>query len=293
MINSFLKYLDFEKRSSKHTITAYTNDLHQFTDFLVQHYQSLAPEKADYQIIRTWIMELSQDEIGPRSINRKIACLRSFYKFLMARGKISMNPMLKIKSLKTKKQLPVFVAENSLETLLNLDIFSNDFFGIRDKFMLEMFYGTGIRLAELIGLTESSINIFDRTVRVLGKGNKERIIPIHHTLLEITSLYIHSKKHHFSDNLNPYLFVTDQGKQLYPMFVYRKVIHYLGLITKQEKRSPHVLRHTFATHLLNKGADLNAIKDLLGHTSLAATQVYTHNSLDKLKAIFEQAHPKA
>jgi integrase/recombinase XerC len=293
MINTFLKYLSFEKRSSKHTIIAYENDLGQFNDFLVAHYASINPEKADFQIIRTWLMELSQAEIIPRSINRKIACLRSFYKFLHLRGYISINPMLKIKSLKTKKQLPVFVEETNLNTLLDLDLFSADFFGIRDKFMLEMLYGTGIRLAELIALQENSLNIFESSIKVLGKGNKERIIPIHHTLLEITRLYINSKKHHFSDNPNQYLFVTDQGKQLYPMFVYRKVIHYLGLVTKQEKRSPHVLRHTFATHLLNKGADLNAIKDLLGHTSLAATQVYTHNSLDKLKAIFEQAHPKA
>jgi integrase/recombinase XerC len=293
MTNSFLKYLEFEKRSSKHTITSYTNDLTQFTDFLHINYDGLVPEKADYQIIRTWIMELSQDELKARSINRKIACLRSFYKFLLSRGVCNTNPMLKIKSLKTKKALPVFVEENSITTLLDLDIFTDDFEGLRDKLMLEMLYGTGIRLAEIIGLTENRINFFDKSIKVLGKGNKERIIPIHQTLLEITRLYINSKKHHFSDNLNPYLFVTDQGKQLYPMFVYRKVIHYLGLITKQEKRSPHVLRHTFATHLLSKGADLNAIKDLLGHTSLAATQVYTHNSLDKLKAIFEQAHPKA
>ena len=293
MINTFLKYLSFEKRSSKHTIIAYENDLGQFNDFLIQHYPDIVPEKADYQIIRTWIMTLSQAEIIPRSINRKIACLRSFYKYLLLRGEIGVNPMLKIKSLKTQKQLPVFVEETSLNTLLDLSIFDDDFLGIRDKFMLEMLYGTGIRLAELIGLKEQSVNIFEGCIKVLGKGNKERIIPIHHTLLEITRLYINSKKHHFSDNPNQYLFVTDQGKQLYPMFVYRKVIHYLGLVTKQEKRSPHVLRHTFATHLLNKGADLNAIKDLLGHTSLAATQVYTHNSLDKLKAIFEQAHPKA
>ena len=293
MINTFLKYLSFEKRSSKHTIIAYENDLGQFNDFLIQHYPDIIPEKADYQIIRTWIMTLSQAEIIPRSINRKIACLRSFYKYLLLRGEIGVNPMLKIKSLKTQKQLPVFVEETSLNTLLDLSIFDDDFLGIRDKFMLEMLYGTGIRLAELIGLKEQSVNIFEGNIKVLGKGNKERIIPIHHTLLEITRLYINSKKHHFSDNPNQYLFVTDQGKQLYPMFVYRKVIHYLGLVTKQEKRSPHVLRHTFATHLLNKGADLNAIKDLLGHTSLAATQVYTHNSLDKLKAIFEQAHPKA
>ncbi|MEY3416626.1 MAG: integrase [Bacteroidota bacterium] len=293
MIDSFLKYLAFEKRSSKHTITSYTNDLTQFNDFLGINYNAKPPENCDYQIIRTWIMELSQDELKARSINRKIACLRSFYKFLLSRGACTQNPMLKIKSLKTKKQLPVFVEEASITSLLDLDIFTDDFFGLRDKFMLEILYGTGIRLAELIGLTESSINLFEKTIRVLGKGNKERIIPIHHTLLKITNLYINSKKLHFSDNLNSCLFVTDTGNQLYPMFVYRKVIHYLGLITKQEKRSPHVLRHTFATHLLNKGADLNAIKDLLGHTSLAATQVYTHNSLDKLKAIFEQAHPKA
>lgn len=293
MINSFLKYLEFEKRSSKHTITSYTNDLTQFLDFLKINYSDTLPQKANYQIIRTWIMELSQDELKSRSINRKIACLRSFYKFLLVRNIVSDNPMLKIKSLKTKKQLPAFVEENSITTLLNFDIFDNTFEGTRDKLILEMLYGTGIRLDELINLTEKRINIFDKSIKVLGKGNKERIIPIHDTLLKIIVLYINLKKSQFSDNPSQFLFVTDKGKQLYPMFVYRKVIHYLGLFTKQEKRSPHVLRHTFATHLLNKGADLNAIKDLLGHTSLAATQVYTHNSLDKLKAIFEQAHPKA
>lgn len=293
MIDSFIQYLKFEKRSSPHTITSYTNDLTQFLKFLAINYSETTTEKADFQIIRTWIMELSENELNTKSINRKIACLRSYYGFLLSRGACSVNPMIKIKSLKSKKQIPIFVEEANIISLLNLDIFSEDFYGLRDKLMLELLYGTGIRLAELIGLSESKVNILDKSIKVLGKGNKERIIPIHHTLLKIIALYINSKKLHFSDNPSQFLFVTDAGKQLYPMFVYRKVIHYLGLITKQEKRSPHVLRHTFATHLLNKGADLNAIKDLLGHTSLAATQVYTHNSLDKLKAIFEQAHPKA
>jgi integrase/recombinase XerC len=291
MVNSFLSYIEFEKRYSQHTLTSYKTDLEQFSTYLTTSYQISNPAEANYNIIRSWILSLVENEISAKTINRKIACLRSYYKFLLKKGTITKDPTLKIKTPKVKKSLPVFVEEENMAKLLNQFEFDERFEGFRDKLILEFLYGTGVRLSELINIKEVDINGFESTVKVLGKGNKQRIIPINKTLLELIDIYKNKKREAMV--VNEFLIVTDNGEQSYPMFIYRIVKKYLSLITTAEKKSPHVLRHTFATHLLNKGADLNAIKDLLGHSSLAATQVYTHNSIEKLKAIFDQAHPKS
>ncbi|MBC7451828.1 MAG: tyrosine-type recombinase/integrase [Cytophagales bacterium] len=293
MVDEFLTYLSFEKRYSKHTVVSYQNDLSNFSDYLITTYELAQPEQANYPMLRSWIVMLVDQDMMPKSINRKIACLRSYYHFLLKKEYIAKDPTLKIRALKVKKSLPVFVSEDDMGKLMDQLLFDNSFEGIRDKMVFEILYGTGIRLSEIIGLKHSDINLYLKSIKVLGKGNKERIIPINDALYHLTKEYIIQKKNEQFGNISEFFIVTNDGKQTYPMFIYRLVRKYLDEITTVDKRSPHVLRHTFATHLLNKGADLNAIKDLLGHTSLAATQVYTHNSIDKLKAIFDQAHPKS
>ncbi|PRY10692.1 integrase/recombinase XerC [Pontibacter ummariensis] len=289
----FFKYLQYEKRYSPHTLTSYHTDLGQFSQYLQQVYEITDAAEADHTIIRSWILTLVQQNIKPRSINRKIACLRSYYRFLLAQQQIKVNPMLRIKAPKASKKLPAFVEEASFNSLLDSFTFEENFEGQRDRLILEFLYGTGIRLAELIGIDHAAIDLHAKTVRVLGKGNKERVIPINDSLITSIRSYLEHKKREHSDNYSEKLLVTNRARPLYPKFVYRVVKKYISLITTSEHNSPHVLRHSFATHLLNKGADLNAIKDLLGHSSLAATQVYTHNSIEKLKSIFEKAHPKA
>jgi integrase/recombinase XerC len=289
----FFKYLQYEKRYSPHTLTSYHTDLGQFSDYLQNTYEITDAAEAGHTIIRSWILSLVQNNIQPRSINRKIACLRSYYKFLMAQQRIQVNPMLRIKAPKASKKLPGFVSEESFNNLLDSFNFEDNFEGQRDKLILEFLYGTGIRLAELIGIKDSDLDMRAKTLRVLGKGNKERIVPINDSLVLSIESYLKVKKTQFENNNSEKLLVTNKERPLYPKFVYRVVKKYISLITTSEHNSPHVLRHSFATHLLNKGADLNAIKDLLGHASLAATQVYTHNSIEKLKSIFEKAHPKA
>jgi len=293
MIETFLKYIAHEKRYSGHTISSYKNDLLQLQVFLssIEFDNSLL--KANHGILRAWIVTLVEDKISSRSINRKIATLRSFYKFLLMRELIDTNPTIQLKSLKTNKPLPEFVQEREMIDLLDSKEFSDDFSGWRDKLIIELFYGTGIRLSELINIKNESIDFYQNTVKVLGKRNKERIIPLTKTLVNIIRIYHAKKVEAFSLLEENNLLLTDSGKKCYPMMVNRIVKRYLGTKTKSSKKSPHVLRHTYATHLLNKGADLNAVKDLLGHASLAATQVYTHNSLEKLKSVFNQAHPKA
>lgn len=293
MISSFLRYLAYEKRYSTHTLTSYEHDLGQFQEYLQTSLQIADITQATHLHIRSWIIALVEEELQPRSINRKMATLRSFYKFLLKRESISQDPSLRIKALKTPKLLPHFVQEKELMQLLDQFPFTQDFFGSRDRLVLELLYATGIRLAELLGLRDEEVNFTAATIRVLGKRHKERIIPLSRSIVEILKNYGQEKKTVFGENASPHLIVTDKGEQAYPMFIYRLVKKYLGAFTSTEKQSPHVLRHTFATHLLEKGADLNAIKDLLGHSSLAATQVYTHNSLEKLRKVFEQAHPKA
>ena len=294
MVESFLKYIQFEKRFSPHTVLSYQTDLHQFGSFLKQTHSEKRPELANYNMVRSWIVQLVESGLNASSINRKIACLRSFYKFLLKRDDITKDPMVKIRVLKTKKRLPHFVNETDMVAMLdNPSDFTEDHAGLRDRLILELFYGTGMRLSELINLKHSQVNLSERTVKVLGKRNKERVIPFLPGLVLIIEAYCKARKKEVGGANHDYLLVTDEGGQLYPMMVNRIVKKYLNKFTSVDKRSPHVLRHTYATHLMNKGAEINALKDLLGHTSLAATQVYTHNSMDKLKKVFDQAHPKA
>lgn len=293
MINTYLKYLLHEKRYSEHTIRSYENDLLQVQSYIAQFDGNMRLGDANHRILRTWIVSLIEDNLSPRSVNRKIATLRSFYKFLHVREIIASNPSIKLKPLKTDKPLPEFVQEKEMDMLLDQISFSDDFAGMRDRAIMELFYSTGIRLSELIGITDQSVSFYDQTVKVLGKRNKERVIPLTNETVSSIKAYIAKRNELFGGSSENFLLVTDTGKKCYPMMVYRTVKKYLGVITRSSKKSPHVLRHTFATHLLNKGADLNAVKDLLGHSSLAATQVYTHNSLEKLKSVFDQAHPKA
>ncbi len=293
MVDSFLKYISFEKRYSQHTVESYQNDLEQFHTYITTKYSVKELSETSQLMVREWILSLIDDGVSARTVNRKIACLKSFFKFLLSRELIDFNPTLKVKSLKTQKELPDFADEDQFSVYLNSDYFEDSFEGRRNQLILELLYGTGIRLAELIGLKVSDVNLAQSTIKVLGKRNKERVIPVANSLKHLTQKYINEKNHVFSHDQNPFLIVNKSGGQAYPMMVYRIVKKHLENISSLDKKSPHTLRHTFATHLLNKGADLNAVKDLLGHSSLAATQVYTHNSLDRLKSVFDQAHPKA
>lgn len=291
MIHSFLDYLAYEKRLSKHTLLAYENDLKQFGIYLQTDYEITDTLQVDYQMVRSWIVSLVEEKLSKRSVNRKIATLRSYYSFLVARKAISKNPMLRIQSLKTEKDLPKYVEENALEKLLEVMEFEAGFPGVRDKLVIELLYGTGIRLAELLGLKTSDIDQYNQQLKVLGKRNKERIIPMTNVLTKLIKEYLEERKNAFPEDDT--LIITDKGKAAYPMFIQRLIKEKLSSVTSLKQKSPHVLRHSFATHLLNNGAELNAIKDLLGHSSLSATQIYAHNSIDKLKRVFEQAHPKA
>ena len=288
MIANFLKYLEYEKRYSRHTLISYQTDIEQLQQFIEAHFPELELITCDYRTLRSWIVSLVESKIDSRSVNRKIATLRSFYKFLNKRSEISVDPTTKLKVLKVAKKLPQFVNEEDISKIFDNIQFDNNLENKREQLILELLYGTGIRLSELINLERDDVNLNQRTIKVLGKRNKERIIPFSKYLERIIVEYNNVDK-------NPgahYLITDNNGKQLYPMFVYRTVKKYLAF-ANVDKKSPHVLRHTFATHLLNKGAELNAVKDLLGHSSLAATQVYTHNSMEKLKKAFDKAHPKA
>lgn len=287
--NSFSEYLQYEKRSSSHTLLAYTHDLDQFFEYLDTTYQIKNISEINHLIIRSWIVSLMDQKISSRSVNRKITTLKSFYKYLLRQKTVTENPMLKIQSPKTSKRLPVFVEREKMDVLLDNITFGDDFEGQRNKLIIEIFYATGIRLSELINIKHTDVDISNCQLKVLGKRNKERIIPFNDGLKEQIKRYEKSK----SGMKEDYLFVNKNGKKLYPKFIYRLVNHYLSDVTTIDKKSPHVLRHTFATHMLNNGADLNAIKELLGHANLSATQVYTHNTVEKLKNIHKQAHPKA
>lgn len=293
--SDFLNHIRYEKRLSHHTLTAYGNDLAQFSEFLRGEFDLDKPEQADYQLIRGWIVSLIEAGLDKTSVNRKIATLRSFYGFLMRRKVITTDPTLKIQALKTSKKLPAYVEEKPMESLLDDIDFPDDFTGVRDKLVLELLYGTGIRLSELTGLKTTDVNTYERTIMVLGKRNKHRIVPLTASLLTLIQQYSDLKAATFGSTADDtgHFIVSDRGVAAYPVLIQRIVKRYLTLVTTLATKSPHVLRHTFATHLLNRGADLNAIKDLLGHSSLAATQIYTHNSIEQLKKTYDQAHPKA
>lgn len=292
--DDFLQHIRFEKRLSQHTITAYTGDMAQFSQFLTTECNVDQPERADFRHIRSWIVSLVEGGMDKSSVNRKIATLRAFFGYLLRRKVIDVDPMTKIQALKTSRKLPVYVEEKPMETLLDEVDFADTFEGLRDKLVIELLYGTGIRLSELIGLKTSDVNLYNRSITVLGKRNKHRLIPLTATLYELIQRYTDRKQSEFDGQAdNTVLIVSDKGVGAYPVLIQRIVKKHLSVVTTLEKKSPHVLRHTFATHLLNRGGDLNAIKDLLGHSSLAATQIYTHTSLEQLKKTYDQAHPKA
>jgi integrase/recombinase XerC len=290
---SFLNYLKFEKRYSSHTLSSYNNDLNQFLTFLNSIRSGIDEKTADFRDIRAWVVSLMENGITPRSVNRKITTLKSFYKYLLREQVITRNPMNKVLPPKSSKRLPDFVEQEKMEVLLDDFEFGNDFSGIRNRLIIDVLYITGMRLSEMINLTDASVQLYDQTIKVLGKRNKERIIPFHHSYIKVFNDYLAIRNKNFPDRVNDYFFVTDKGMQLYEKFVYRVVNKYLRFVTTMGKRSPHVLRHTFATHMLNRGADLNAIKEILGHANLSATQIYTHTTFEKLKAIYKQAHPRA
>jgi integrase/recombinase XerC len=299
MIEQFLKYLQYEKRVSSHTTLAYKNDLDQFTKFLRETYDDHPIDAVTYGMVRSWIITIVDAKLTATSVNRKIASLKAFYKFLVREQTIDKNPMQKIRVLKTQKRLPSFVQENSIAEILDHKEYkkekvewSDSLEDWRTRLILELFYATGIRLSELIGLKENQVNLRDRTIKVLGKRNKERVVPFPAGIVSILEGYRKVRNREVDMKDHGLLFVTDSGEPCYPMMVYRVVKQHLK-DSGTQKTSPHVLRHTYATHLLNKGAEINAVKDLLGHSSLAATQVYTHNSMEKIKKAFDQAHPKA
>ncbi len=286
---SFIEYLQFEKRYSKHTIISYQNDLDQFFQFLLSQYETADIKQITPSMVRTWLAELKGDEMTAKSINRKISTLKSFFKYQLRQGLVATSPMTTITSPKISKRLPSFVEEKHLDTLFNHVEFADDWEGSTKKIVMQLLYNTGMRLSELINLKESQIDYSYKQIKVLGKGNKERIIPVNAELLNSLKQYANSKPEGSVENF----FVSKKGKQLQPRYVYGFVRENLGLVTTVKKKSPHVLRHSFATHLMNNGAELNAVKELLGHSSLAATQIYTHNTIEKLKEVFAKAHPKA
>ncbi len=288
----FINYLQHEKRFSPHTVRAYKDDLAQFSDYIQKTYEIDEPAEITAPLIRSWIVSMMDNKISPRSVNRKITTLKTFYKFLQRDGSLTESPMLKIQSPKVPKKLPVFLEEDKMELLLDKVKFEEGLNGERDKLIIDLLYNTGIRLSELVNLTEANINTYNNTIKVLGKRNKERIIPFSDSMALSISEYRTKKNNEKLSNKEGTLFVTEDGKKLYPKFVYRVVNRYLSAVTTHSKKSPHVLRHTFATHLLNKGADINAIKELLGHANLSATQIYTHNTIEKLKQTHKKAHPR-
>jgi integrase/recombinase XerC len=290
-LNAFLSYLQFEKRYSAHTITAYSNDLIQFFDFIESQYDKFELEQVSGTMVRTWLASLKEAELTGKSLNRKISSLKSFFKFQIQKGALTKSPMETVISPKISKRLPAFVAENDIEQLLLNLSFAEGWKGFTEKMVIQLFYATGMRLSELIQCKQNNVDLGKKQIKVLGKGNKERILPINAELALELKKYIQQKPAEAEGV--PNLFVTEKGKPLQPRAVYTFVKFYLSQVTTLQKKSPHVLRHSFATHLMNNGADLNAVKELLGHSSLAATQVYTHNTIEKLKEVFAKAHPKA
>lgn len=293
---SFLRYLEIEKRYSPHTVRSYSNDLDHFFSFLISEGLPSDPVLVTFAEVRRWL-SWSLDGSNPEklqtvSVHRKISCLRVFYRYLRKQGIMNHDPLEKVVLPRKKKTLPVFVAERSLDNLLDQSCFAEDFGGVRDRTMIEMLYLTGIRRAELIGLRNEDVDLAGGTLKVTGKRNKQRIIPIVIPYIKRLREYIKVRDGISPGSPRDWFFVTDKGNKLYDKLVYNTVNKYLSMVTTVEKKSPHVLRHTFATHMLNRGADLNSIKELLGHANLSATQVYTHNTFEKLKRVYSGAHPR-
>ncbi|MES2646582.1 MAG: tyrosine-type recombinase/integrase [Bacteroidota bacterium] len=289
----FKDYLQFEKRFSQHTTRAYHDDLLQFSEFAVRQFDCSIVDEVIPAFVRTWLASIKDEDASARTINRKISSLKTFFKFLLRQNIIKVSPMVGIVSQKQNKRLPQFVEKTDMEKLWRYTEFEDTWTGNTERLILMLLYQTGMRLSEVINLRELQVDGAHNSLKILGKGNKERLIPCSSGYIKELLAYRDRKRIEFENFETVYLFVNDKGKKLYSKWVYNAVRKYLDPATTIDKRSPHVLRHTFATHLLNEGADLNAVKELLGHSSLAATQVYTHNTIGKLKEIFKRAHPKA
>lgn len=288
---SFIDYLKYEKRNSSHTVTAYKKDLDQFVLFCTERVGEFDVKRVDAKLVRSWIVSLMEQQYTPRSVNRKISTVKAFFRFLMKNEVVENNPAVNIPVPKIRKRLPNFVEENNLHHLLDDGFFPDDFSGIRDKLIITLLYGTGIRLAELLQLKERDFDTSGYLMKVLGKRQKERIIPYPRSINQLLQQYIEIRNREIG-NCCEALLVTVKGEPVYEKLIYRVVNKYLEKVTSLEKKSPHVLRHSYATHLLNRGADLNAIKELLGHSNLSATQIYTHTTFEKLHNIYKQAHPR-
>ena len=292
MFELFLKYLRFEKRYSDHTVSSYKIDLKQFIEFIEKEFGLKKLNSVNHKIARSWIINLSSENLTSATINRKIASAKSFYKYLISREKLNENPFKKISLLKKEKKLPSFIKEKDIKLMFDQSKFKNNLIDTRNLLILELLYGTGIRLSELINLKIKDCDLNKNQIKVLGKRNKERIIPINKNIKSQLEKYLILRAQKEIKN-SEYLIITSKYEKSYPMFIYRIVKNNLSKTINSEKYNPHILRHTFATHLVNKGANINAVKDLLGHSSLAATQIYTHNSIEKLKETFQTSHPKA
>ena len=289
----FTDYLLLEKNYSVLTVKAYQNDLEDFLEFIKHEYESNSINKVNYSQIRSWIVSLVENGIANRSINRKVSALNTYFKFLLKTGDINSNPLSKHRALKTSKKIQIPFSEAEIKTVLDDLNFADDFDSVRDKFIIELFYSTGIRRIELVQLKLTSIDLNTKTLKVLGKRNKERIVPLLKSVVLTAVKYLELRKELERISDADILFLTKKGYKIYETLVYRTINGYFSLASSKVKRSPHILRHSFATHLLNQGADLNAVKELLGHSSLAATQVYTHNSIAELKKVHINAHPRS
>jgi integrase/recombinase XerC len=292
-VQSFLDFLKFEKRYSAHTIRSYQDDLVAFFDYTQLAFGGMGPGEVKPAVVRSWLASLRDSGLSPRSINRKISSLKSFYKHQLRIGGVDQSPMGAIISPKTRKRLPVYVEQGDMAVLFDQGRFTDDWEGRTNRLVLAILYHTGMRLGELVGLRERQVDGGNGAIKVLGKGNKERVIPVGPVLIGMIKEYCARKRAELEHPDVEYLLVGVKGKKLYPKYIYRVVHGYLAQVTTIDQKSPHVLRHTFATHLMNAGAELNAVKELLGHASLAATQVYTHNTIEKLKDVYKKAHPKA
>jgi integrase/recombinase XerC len=290
--NKFYDYLLSEKNYSQHTVTAYINDIGFFESFLSNEFEDDNLIRVNYNQIRSWIVSLSDDGISNTSINRKVSSLKSFYKFLLKTKQIDTSPLLKHKALKAPKKIQIPFSEKELDMVLNQIIYKEGFEGVRDKLIVDLFYTTGIRRTELINLKIQNVDLSNKTIKVIGKRNKERIIPILTIIEEQIKKYLSERSsiHELKDS--ECFFLLSNGVKLNDSFVYRLINYYFSIVSEKVKKSPHILRHTFATHLLNNGADINSVKELLGHSSLASTQVYTHNSLAELQKVYNSAHPR-
>lgn len=292
-LESFVSYLSLEKNYSEHTVTAYKRDIEAFNLFYTVSYDAVGIDDLDYSIIRSWVVALVNNSVSNRTINRKIASLKAYYRFLQRIERITANPLANHKALKTSKKVEVPFSEQEMQKLLNQISFATDFEGRRDKLIVELLYTTGIRRAELINLKRTDVDLNRCTMLVLGKRNKERIVPLLESTISLFQEYFGERKDLESITDERYIFLLKSGFQIYETLVYRVINKYLGEVSSKVKKSPHILRHTFATHMLNKGADLNSVKELLGHSSLASTQVYTHNSIAELKKVHLAAHPRS